>query len=80
MPLRFALKGLGWSLPLHKIDFQWTTKRKIIAQTAQVIFSRTNQFGQCNTYVEIGATWGWNLSDRVPQEPAQETKRKYHDI
>jgi len=31
-------------------------------QSTCVIFSPTSQFGECNTHVEIGATWGWNMS------------------
>ena len=34
-------------------------------QSARVIFSPTSQFGECNTHVEIGATWGWNMSSAV---------------
>jgi hypothetical protein len=36
---------------------------KIIVQFARTIFSLISLFGQCNSYVvEIGATWGSNMS------------------
>jgi hypothetical protein len=48
---------------------------ELIAQSACVIFSPTNQFGKCNTYVEIGATWGWNMSQSENSLPKRRKEK-----
>jgi hypothetical protein len=65
-PNYHAIKSCIGGAPQELVDAQnWLLmddQEKNYQACAHVIFSPTSQFGECNTHVEIGATWGLNMS------------------